>query len=80
MTRFCLKLVLLISLFDIFIDLRYKICQRHRTGIIAVAQAQCDLAVLGLSVADHEHVGRLLPLRLADLVAKLFVAPWVVAP
>jgi uncharacterized membrane protein YqhA len=40
--------------------------QAHRAGILAVAQAQGYLAVFGLLVANHQHIGDFLVLGVAN--------------
>ena len=48
--------------------------ERHGAEILAGARAQADRALLGLALADDEHVGHLAHLGVADAVAELLVA------
>src|SRR5437588_5143027 len=48
---------------------RNEIRERHRGELLATApRARCDGSLRGLAIAEHQHVGRLLELGLADLV------------
>ena len=52
---------------------RDELVDRPRALVAAGAAAHRHGALLDLAVADHEHVGHLLQLRLADLVADLLL-------
>src|SRR5258708_10602173 len=55
-------------------DPRRELRRRHGAQVLAGAPAHGHRAGLLLARAHHQHVGHLLHLRLADLVAELLVA------
>src|SRR5438876_2269201 len=57
-----------------FAQARGKFGDRNRAGIAFDAVAHCDLAGCGFTLADDEHEGDLLKLRVTNLRANLFAA------
>src|SRR5207249_6368579 len=47
---------------------------RHRAEVLAGAATQARRAVLGFALSDHQHVGHLPELGVADAIAELLVA------
>jgi len=62
------------GLFGFALEKTDEVLDRHGVDLFAASTARRDFAVGGLAVADDEHVGHFLELRLADLVAELLVA------
>src|SRR5215813_3714368 len=62
------------TLTDLADEIGHDLVERHRAEILAGAAAQAHRPLLGLATADHQHVGDLAHLRVADLVAELLVA------
>ena len=64
----------LFSAFDLFGNPRGELLEGHGAEVLARAGTHGDLAALGLAVADDEHVGQLLHLRLTDLVSDFLIS------
>src|SRR5262249_15427997 len=62
------------GLFRLFDETKGDLLDGHDGQLFTAADARRDLALRALTITDHQHIGYFFELRLADLVAELFVA------